>query len=217
MNVLSSAYLGNIRWFSKLCFSECVIDMHEHYVKQSFRNRCEILAPAGRTTLTVNVVKGRNDDKTAVRDARIDYSKRWQHQHRQALVSAYANSPYFDHYWPDLEPFYTKRFDFLIDLNVPLTETMLRLMGSDVRINFSDAYLEPDGNFIDLRDAISPKPRLDKPDPLFRPAPYWQVFGGAFEANLSVVDLLFCEGPRALEVIHDSIPQISSAAEVAGR
>lgn len=204
MNVLSLAYLGNIRWFSKLCFSDCVVDMHEHYVKQSFRNRCEILAPGGRITLTVNVVKGYRE---AVRDTRIDYSKRWQHQHRHALISAYANAPYFDHYWSELEPFYMNQFDFLIDLNVPLTETMLRLLGSSARLNFSDGYMERGGGFNDLRDAISPKPRLDKPDPSFHPVPYWQVFGekSGFEPNLSVVDLLFCEGPAALEVIRSSI------------
>ena len=250
MNILSLVYLGNVRWFSKVCFGESVIDLHEHYVKQSYRNRCEIFGAGGRMALSVNVAKNRG----AMRDVRIDYSKRWQHQHRQALVSAYAGAPYFDHYWPELESLYSRRFEFLADLNVVAAEILLRLLGSDARLRFSESYIEPAGviadgfadrltnkftagfanrftneitdrfaneftdefadgiagrsidKFTDLRDAISPKPRLARPDPQFRPVPYWQVFGnGVFEPDLSVVDLLFCEGPRALGVIRDSV------------
>lgn len=206
MNILSLTYLGNVQWFGKLCFGECLIDLGEHYVKQSYRNRCEVMTTGGRTTLTVNTVKGSNLHKPAMKDVRIDYSKRWQHQHRQAILSAYANAPFFDHYWPELEPFFAQRHEFLRELNTGLLETILRLLGSDVRPVYSETYVEPAPGLTDLRDAISPKPRLVRPDPLFRPEPYWQVFCDRlpFEPNLSVIDLLFCEGPHALSVIRRS-------------
>ncbi len=201
--VLSLTYLGNIQWVGKLCAGGCVIDLGGHYVKQSYRNRCEILAPGGRTALTVNTVKG---NKQPMKDVRIDYSKRWQHQHRQAIVSAYANAPYFDHYWPELEPFFTRNHEFLRDLDAGLLENILRMLGSDVSPVYSETYVEPAPGFADLRDAISPKPRLSRPDPLFRPERYWQVFCDKlpFEPNLSVIDLLFCEGPHALSVLRRS-------------
>lgn len=206
MNILSLTYLGNVQWFSKLCFDECVIDLGEHYLKQSYRNRCEIMASGGRTTLVVNTVKGSNWDKQSVADTHIDYSKRWQHQHRQAIVSAYANSPYFEHYWPELEPFYTKRFQFLWEFNARLLETVLRLLGSQLEPTYVHSYVEPGGDFTDLRDAISPKPRLAKPDPTFHPEPYWQVFSDRmpFEPNLSIIDLLFCEGTQAMSILRKS-------------
>lgn len=210
MNVLSLTYLGNVQWFSKLCFSECVIDIHEHYVKQSYRNRCDILTANGPVGLTVNTVKTSNWDKVSVKDTRIDYSKRWQHLHWQSLVSSYRGTPYFDHYAPELEKFYHTRYDFLFDFNAGLLETVLRLLGSTAGVNFSDGYVEiapSDVEICDWRDAISPKPRLARPDATFDPQPYWQVFSDRmqFVSNLSVADLLFCEGPQALDVIRRSV------------
>jgi len=205
VNILSLTYLGNIQWFAKVCFEECVIDVGEHYVKQSFRNRCEIMAsPVGRMPLAVNVVKG--NSRQVMKDIRIDYSKRWQHQHRQALVSAYSNSPFFDHYWPEFEPFFERRYEFLTDLNVGLLETLLRLLGSDAAPEFSQTYIDAAAGCTDLRNAISPKPRLSQPDPSFHPESYWQVFSDImpFEPNLSVVDLLFCEGPQSLDILRRS-------------
>lgn len=210
MNILSLAYLGNIQWFSKFCFSECVIDIHENYVKQSYRNRCQILTANGPASLTVNTVKGSNWDKVSFRDTRIDYSKRWQHLHWQSLVSSYKGAPYFDHYAQHLERFYTGRFDFLFDLNSELLVTMLGLIGCGGEPRFSDSYIDAAANpdLVDWRNAISEKPRLAKPDADFYAEPYWQVFSDRmpFAGNLSIVDLLFCEGPGALDIIRGSVP-----------
>ena len=96
MNLLPLTYLGNVQYFTKLCLSPCVIDLHEHFVKQSYRNRCDILATGGPLALTVQTVhvSGRG---CPMRDVRIDYSKRWQHQHWYSIRSAYKSSPYFDY------------------------------------------------------------------------------------------------------------------------
>ena len=212
MNILSLAYLGNIQYFSKLCFSDCVIDIHEHYVKQSYRNRCDILSASGPISLIVNTSKP-TDGSRSVKDIRVDYSKRWQHQHRQALISAYRNTPFFDHYWPEFEPFYSERSIFLADLNRGLMEAALRLLDCGREVVFSNRYIEPEAaaqrGYRDLRDAISPKPRLAKPDPGFRAHPYWQLFSDKmpFAENLSVIDLLFCEGPAAMDILRLSLTE----------
>ncbi len=205
--VLPLAYLGNVQYFTKLCFEDCVIDVHEHFVKQSLRNRCAILASGGAIPLVVHVVKTPNDRKCAVRDTRIDYSKRWRHTHWTSLVSAYRNSPYFDFYAERFEPFYTRRYEFLYDLNTELTALLLELLGSDARLRFSERYIPPSDEIADFRGALSGKPRLHRPDPAFVPAPYYQVFADrtGFVPNLSAVDLLFCEGPHALQVLRDSL------------
>ncbi|MCD8102129.1 MAG: WbqC family protein [Alistipes sp.] len=210
MELLYLAYLGNIQYYTKLCCSECAVDVYENYVKQSYRNRCEIMTAGGRTALTVNIVKPGNFSRTPLRDVRIDNTKRWRHIHWHAIVSSYANSPYFDYYTHLFEPFYRKEYVFLYDLNTGLMETVLGILGCRHRPLFPDGYVDlrnaPSGEFTDYRSTISPKARLKREDPRFRPEPYWQVFSDRFpfEENLSVIDLLFCEGPAAADIIRRS-------------
>ncbi len=194
MNILSLTYLGNVQWFAKL-LEGAVIDVGEHYVKQSWRNRCEIASANGRLPLTVNVAAGAQ--RLPVRDVRVDYSKRWQHTHIEAIRSAYGRAPFFEHYWPALESVIGRGHKFLYDLDRELLELALKLMRIDVKLSFSENYVEKAGN--DLRNNISPK----RPAEGFRPERYWQVFGG-WEPNLSIVDVLMCEGPAAAEIIRKS-------------
>ena len=105
-----------------------MVDGGEHFVKRSERNRTHILTAGGVLALTVQAVRA-NRPRTPMRDVRIDYSKRWQHQHWTALVSAYKASPYFDHYAPRFEPFYTRRYEFLFDYDLRLMETIAELLG----------------------------------------------------------------------------------------
>lgn len=144
--------------------------------------------------------------KKPTRDIRIDSSKKWQHQHWQAIVSAYRSSPYFVHYEERFAPFYRRRYDFLVDLNAELQQTVLDLLRMKPRIAYSESYVQNPDPAEDFRDALSPKPRLQRPDPAFRAAPYYQVFTERypFAANLSIIDLLFCEGPDSTGILRNS-------------
>lgn len=198
--VLPLTYLGNVQWFAHLLADSCTIDIGEYYLKQSYRNRCVILAANGTMPLTVQVVHG-NAPRRPVRDVRIDYSKRWQHQHWVSIVSAYKSSPYFDFYGEALEPFFRRRYEFLVDYDLDLCRAVLAAMGAEADFVVSDAYVrEPYGE--DLRGAFSPKPRLATEDPRFAAQPYCQVFSDRqpFIPNLSIIDLLFCEGPSAAAI-----------------
>ncbi len=207
MKVLPLTYLGNVEYFAHLLSGGCVIDMGENYVKQSYRNRCDIMSAGGIDVLTVNVVDGGSRVKRPVKDMRIDYSKRWQHRHRMALISAYANSPYFDHYWERFAPFYEKRYEFLADLNAGLLRVMADIVAPGLRIEFSENYIEPSEAYDDLRGGFEPVKRgveaIVPGDGKILFEPYWQVFYGKhpFAPNLSAIDLIFCEGPAAGAVI----------------
>ncbi|MBR5812591.1 MAG: WbqC family protein [Alistipes sp.] len=195
MTILPSAYMPSVEYVARLLREECVIDLGEHYVKRSQRNRAAILSANGVMELTVNV-ENANRMRYPMRDVRIDYSKRWQHQHWVSILSAYKSSPYFDHYASEIELFYRKEWRFLVDYNCEYTAKLLSLLGVDNSLPLSDKYVVAQADDCDLR----PK---QKNDSTFVAEPYFQVFSDRlpFAANLSVLDLLMCEGPSAVSSI----------------
>ena len=193
MTILPLSYLPSVEYVARLLREQCVIDVGEHYVKRSERNRAYILSANKVMPLTVNVVGG-NRPRLPMRDVEIDYSKRWQHQHWVSILSAYKSSPYFDHYAPYLEPFYRREWRYLVDYNRELLEVLLRLLGSPMQLPLSEQYVEAHEGDLDLR----PKHREGS---TFVAEPYFQNFSERmpFQPNLSVLDLLLCEGPAAID------------------
>ncbi|MBR2014843.1 MAG: WbqC family protein [Alistipes sp.] len=193
MTILPLSYLPSVEYVARLLREQCVIDVGEHYVKRSERNRAYILSANKVMPLTVNVVGG-NRPRLPMRDVEIDYSKRWQHQHWVSILSAYKSSPYFDHYAPYLEPFYRREWRYLVDYNRELLEVLLRLLGSPMPLPLSEQYVEAREGDVDLR----PKHREGS---TFVAEPYFQNFSERmpFQPNLSVLDLLLCEGPAAID------------------
>ena len=187
--------MGSVEYFARLLREECVIDLGEHYVKRSCRNRAAILSAGGVMQLTVNVENG-NRPCRPVRDVRIDYSKRWQHQHWVSIESAYRSSPYFEHYADSIAGFYSRGWRWLAEYDMEYTAVLLRLLGSPAVPRTSESYVEASAGDVDLR----PKRRQG---PAFVAEPYVQVFSDRmpFAPDLSVLDLLMCEGPEAIDAV----------------
>ncbi|MBO5878439.1 MAG: WbqC family protein [Alistipes sp.] len=195
MVILPSAYLPSVEYIARLLREECVIDLGENYVKRSQRNRGQILSANGVMSLTVNV-ENANRPRQPMRDVKIDYSKRWQHQHWVSILSAYKSSPYFDHYASELEPFYRREWRYLVDYNMEYTATLLRLLGAGRELPTSESYVVASQADLDLR----PK---NSEGSVFSTQPYFQVFSDRmpFAENLSALDLLLCEGPQAIDSV----------------
>ena len=195
MTILPVAYMPSVEYVARLLREESVVDLGEHYIKRSQRNRAQILSANGVMSLTVNV-ENANRPRQMIKDVRIDYSKRWQHQHWVSIMSAYKSSPYFDHYAHMLEPFYKREWRYLVDYNMEYLSTLLRLLGVDDKVNISEKYVAAREDDVDLR------PKHNEGS-TFVAEPYFQVFSDRmpFVANLSILDLLLCEGPQAVSAV----------------
>lgn len=195
MTILPIAYMPSVEYVARLLREESVVDLGEHYIKRSQRNRAQILSANGVMSLTVNV-ENANRPRQMIKDVRIDYSKRWQHQHWVSIMSAYKSSPYFDHYAHLLEPFYKREWRYLVDYNMEYLSTLLRLLGVDDKVNISEKYVVAREGDIDLRSKHNE-------GSTFVAEPYFQVFSDRmpFVANLSILDLLLCEGPQAVSAV----------------
>ena len=121
MNLLSTTYFGPVQWYQKLNSGDItLIEAHENYCKQTYRNRCVIATANGTQSLTVPVERPTNVDlnRCPVRDIRISDHGRWRQLHWNALQSAYSESPFFEYYADELHPFFESRYDFLFDFNM---------------------------------------------------------------------------------------------------
>ena len=201
MTILPAAYLGSVEYFAHLLCDDCVIDLGEHFVKRSERNRAQILASGGVMDLTVHVQRA-NRPRTPMRDVRLDYSKRWQHQHWVSIVSAYRSAPYFDYYAQRIEPFYRQQWRYLLDYNMEYTEALLQMLGVSRTLRVSDVYVEAAAGVCDCHRPSEPAPAAAA-SAAVAAEPYIQVFADRmpFVADLSVLDLILCEGPAAIDVV----------------
>lgn len=193
--LLPIIYLGNIEYYSLLKNAENILlEKHEHHIKQTYRNRTEIYGANGKLKLIIPLDK--RGDRTFVKDLRIDNNQLWQKLHWKSIESAYRSSPYFEYYEHEFIPFYKKEFKYLIDYNLQLQERVLNLLEISVDLNFTESYQKEIESFIDYRSILNPK---SKDHTSFSPTSYMQVFEPkhGFIPNLSIIDLLFNEGPNA--------------------
>ncbi len=205
--VLSTAYLGPVQYFTKFAlYSKVYIEQHETYLKQSFRNRCYICGANGRIALVVPV-KRTAGNLTKTKDVLVDYDTGWQRVHWNSIVSSYRSSPFFEYYEDNLKPFYNTKEKRLMELNQKMLQLIIDLLDIDAEILLTETFTKHYDDEADLRLAINPKKRLARDDSRFIARGYGQVFmeKHGFLPNLSIIDLLFNEGPNSRNIIMQCI------------
>lgn len=191
MTLFGTAYFPSISYMSRfLAAEDPVIEVFDTYHKQTYRNRCRVMTANGVQSLSVPVVKV-NGNHTMTKDMALSPIEPWQHIHSRCLESAYKAAPYFDHYYDYLRPVFEGHFERLIEVNDAALHAVLKMLKVDKEIVHTTDYAHEAED--DLREAFSPKrPNDSMPE-------YYQVFNDKFPfaPDLSILDLIFNEGPLA--------------------
>ena len=177
---------------------ELVFEIEDNFQKQTYRNRCYIYTADGKHLLNVPIQHTKGI-KQKTKDVKIDYKDDWHKLHLKTLQTAYSSSPFFEFYIDDLKPVFEKKITFLLDLNLKCHELIMDALQVEIPYSKTSEY-QKESQFLDARKLAIAKTKeefvLDR---------YIQVFeqNKGFLSNLSILDLLFMEGPNALNYLEN--------------
>jgi len=201
--LLGLHYFPSLEYFTALVerkIEVIYIDIHEHYEKQTYRNRCQILTTNGVHTLSIPIVHSLH--KIPLKDVKIDYAENWVNVHWRTIQSAYGKAPFFIHYADEIQTILYRKYTFLVDLNLAILKLCLNHLKIITPISLSEKYMTK-RDCPDYRSLIHPKKSFED-NHIYFPFSYIQLFTSTFVPNLSILDLLFCEGNNAGIIIRKS-------------
>jgi len=195
--ILDNQCCPPISYFALLLKAEnCLIEKHENFVKSSNRNRCRIAGPNGLQMLSIPIDSGKSH-RQLFKDIISSNAIDWQKNHWQSLCSSYRRSPYFEFYEDELKPLFADNSVLIFDLNTQIIKKIIGLLKLDISLAYTTSYQKDYDGFLDARNLYK--------ENMFSPAlpPYIQVFGDRhpFLNDISILDLLFNQGPQAKEYL----------------
>jgi len=195
--ILPAFYFGSVEHFRVLAqHPKVIIDLGEHYERQSYRTRTSIVGPNGKQDLTVQIAR-RSGEKMPMHTVGLSYVETWPQQHVHAIRSAYGNTPWYIHFIDEIEAVVLQKYERLVDLDLATMRLGMKWLGLKTEVVVAKAYVEQSDEWIDLRAALHPKKPL--PPHIVPVGPYTQVFEErhSFVQRLSVIDLVCNAGPEA--------------------
>ena len=191
-------YFPNIHQFTQIIKANNILfEVSDNYQKQTFRNRTYIYGANGKLGLFIPVIHS-HKNRELFKDVKISYESNWMDLHLKSLQSAYRSSPYFEYFEDDFIKLYSEKEKFLADFNIKCIRLISSLLDLDLDYKISGEYVEKTNDIIDLRDLSNARKekKIDTPK-------YIQVFESkhGYINNLSILDLLFSEGPNSVSLI----------------
>ena len=196
--LINPNYFPNIHQFTQIIKADNIIfEVSDNYQKQTFRNRTYIYGDNGKLGLFIPVIHT-HKKRELFKDVKISYESNWMDLHLKSLQSAYRSSPYFEYFEDDLIKLYSEKEKFLVDFNIKCFKLISNLLDLDLDFKISNEYLEKTSDIIDLRDLSNARKEKKIETPK-----YIQVFESkhGYINNLSILDLIFSEGPNSVSLI----------------
>lgn len=200
--IIEPHYFGSIEYYTQILNTDNIhFEIHQHYSKQTYKNRCIVLTPQGIKSLIVPV---HFNNRTPLKEVRIDYSQKWKKDHLGLLAASYGKAAFYDFYFPEIETLIDKNFNFLLDLTLASVELIGSLVGKNFNFRLTDTYTSnPTDHIFDMRETIlAKKSFIDRH--FYKEVSYFQNFGSIFVGNLSVLDCLMNTGPECYGIIKES-------------
>lgn len=210
MSTVISSFIPfpNIYWWSLVAAADKVVfDEAEHFEKMTYRNKYFVIGANGVIQLSIPLQKGRNQ-RAAMKNIAIANTEQWQQQHWRGITSSYRRTPYFEHYEPELQQLFEQEYRGLTDFNKASIDWLKKQLSLNYKEEIADKYQSNyEDATADFRKSIKPSIGATMAEGI-----YYQPFDerNGFVSNLSMLDLVFCEGPNAVNVIKQHSAVIES-------
>jgi len=219
---LFPAYFPSLTWWQKKAASDCVVFLDSPpYSHRSHINRTWVKTVDGKKMLTIPVLNP-GSQSAPVKNIRVDPISNWYRTHKASLFSNYRNAPYFEYYYPHLEEFYSTSWQRLFDVNLAGIKLVDKLLRWDIDYFFSskckvngtrenrvmqlmhqfncDTYMIEAGSAPYFNQLMLTSNGFQILEIHSFETRYEQQFSG-FISDLSVLDLIFNEGPAAVKLL----------------